>query len=553
MKAFAILGFVLLLHAPAVTQNVFWIATGMPDRQINGRGLTGVGDINQDGYEDLIMIVDQWCSATGSWGAVWLISGRDGTLIRDVPSYGAGIQYYAVTGAGDMNGDGVPDYVTSQRSTTASWCEVRSGVNDSVLWSVPGFWDRLLSDIDLNGDGLRDLVVGNFTDHRAYGHGGSLIYQIPGTLILPDLSQIFPAGQLASVGDVDDDGRSDFVVGCGDPTGRGAGAVVSGATGQVLRVCYGELPGDGIAWLVSECGDMDGDGYQDFILGGGGSPAASRAVIRAFSSRSGAVLHQWVGPFYSWGYAAASRGVDLDGDGIGDIIVGDPDFYTGPSGTQGAVRALSGRDGSQIALVTGQPAQAGGAGRIGSRPTTTMRPPVGERIGFVLIPNPDSGLNGPGSCGVGFHPYGAMVAYRGLPRTAVDFGPSCPGNLTSPPHIGMSSVGTTGVRVHLSSGPSSGLAVLLFGLSSAQFGGVPLPLPLDGLGLPGCELRTSIEIMVTALTGSSGVAAGHASTVISLPPPLVGQGSWSLSAQWWVLGDAATFPGGMSQSLRWRH
>jgi hypothetical protein len=36
------------------------------------------------------------------------------------------------------------------------------------------------------------------------------------------------------------------------------------------------------------------------------------------------------------------------------------------------------------------------------------------------------------------------------------------------------------------------------------------------------------------------------------PVPTVGQGTWTLSAQWLVLGDAQTFPGGMSQAMRWR-
>ncbi|MFN9968617.1 MAG: hypothetical protein ACK58T_01850, partial [Phycisphaerae bacterium] len=99
-----------LLMASATSQNVFWIATGAPGRSINGKEQTGVGDINQDGYEDMILVVDGQggaCAGFGVWGAAWLLSGRDGTLIREVPRY-IGSVFYAVTGAGDMDQDGIP-------------------------------------------------------------------------------------------------------------------------------------------------------------------------------------------------------------------------------------------------------------------------------------------------------------------------------------------------------------------------------------------------------------------------------------------------------------
>lgn len=149
-----------------------------------------------------------------------------------------------------------------------------------------------------------------------------------------------------------------------------------------------------------------------------------------------------------------------------------------------------------------------------------------------------------------------MVAYRGLPRTAVELGPACPGNLASPPNIGMSALGatgTSGIRVHLSNAPPNSLAVLLLGLSTTHYYGVPLPASLDGLGLPGCQLRTSIELLCPALAGTVGTAAGHAQLDLGVPVPVSGQGIWDVSAQWWVLGDGTNFPGGMSQAVRWRH
>jgi hypothetical protein len=150
------------------------------------------------------------------------------------------------------------------------------------------------------------------------------------------------------------------------------------------------------------------------------------------------------------------------------------------------------------------------------------------------------------------HTFGAIVTYKGLPRTAVTLGPACAGNLTHAPNIGMASLGTTGVRLHMSNGPPNSLAMLLVGLSTTQCQGLPLPAPLDHVGLPGCSLRTSIDLVHTTLSGTTGNNLGYASIDLPFPVPAAGLGTWSLSAQWLVLGDPSTFPGGMTQAIRWQ-
>ena len=492
---------------------------------------------------------------------LWFLSGRDGTFLREVPSVCPTCTFASIAGAGDMNGDGIDDYAVGHGSYPFGvFIEVRSGADDTVLWSVPNLvgsapGDQLLSDLDLDGDGLKDLVIGAWRangylgEARAYSHGGTLLYQLLGDVSATANPPLTIANAFAKLGDVDDDGCDDYVMGCWEPMARGAGVVVSGRTGAYLRVCYGELPGDGIGINVSECGDLDADGYQDFVTGNGGGYFTSRGVARAFSSRTGQLLYQWAEtpPLY-FTASLASRGVDLDGDGMGDILIGQPGLYPSTGNVYGDVQVFSGRNATRLHFITGQPWQAGISGSIGYA-STVLRPPQGQHTGFVVVPNPNT-LNGPGStCG---HDYGAIVAYRGIPRTSVLLGPACPGNLPATPNLGMSSLGPAGVRVHLSNAPPNALAVLLFGLSTTQFHGVPLPLALDPFGLPGCALRTSVELMCTVATGSTGNNAGYASLDINRPIPTVGNGTWSVSAQWFVLGDASTFPGGMTQAIRWR-
>ena len=76
---------------------------------------------------------------------------------------------------------------------------------------------------------------------------------------------------------------------------------------------------------------------------------SNRGVVRVFSARTGQVLHQWENqPTVNWGRSLASRGVDLDGDGIGDVLVGQYGQSTGSP--FGSMYVYSGRTGDLLQL-----------------------------------------------------------------------------------------------------------------------------------------------------------------------------------------------------------
>jgi hypothetical protein len=113
----------------------------------------------------------------------------------------------------------------------------------------------------------------------------------------------------------------------------------------------------------------------------------------------------------------------------------------------------------------------------------------------------------------------------------------------------MRDLGTLGVRIHLSGAEPGRTALLALGLSSTSWAGQPLPLALDPVGLPGCLLYTSVEVLTPVLVGTAGVAAGYAS--VEVPLPLLNPGTVTLHGQWlvpWASGGAKT-----SDALRWRH
>ncbi len=507
-----------------------------------------MGDVNQDGYEDLLTLVHGRCGAPAGYdGFLWILSGRDGSRLLEVmaapPSSCPQCYYYrGFCGAGDWDDDGAADFVVGLAD---NWLmnhriEVRSGVSGSPLWWVPFSAPlAVLGNLDCDGDGYPDIVAADYTapplgSVSVFSHNGQLLYQLQGTVA------VAPALSLGAIGDVDDDGADDFVMGCREPTGAGVNVVVSGRTGAYLQYCYGELPGDALFGSLARCGDLDGDGYDEFVAGSYVTSSPSRVCYRVFSARTGQALFGWTAPPMTSISNVASSGADLDGDSIADIVVGTTEVVS--SQWRGFSYGFSGRDGSVLQRIPASQQAGGDSGQV----VAALRVPESDWSGLVIVPSST-------------YPYdplcdsmGTISAYRGLPRTAGLLGPACAGTLVASPHVGMQSLGATGVRVHLSDAPPSSPAVLLIGLSTTQFAGLPLPLSVDGLGFPGCFLRTSIDAQLLVVTGSFGQAAGYARIDLPHPVPVSGSGMWSLSAQWVVMGLGAQYPGGTSQVAAWR-
>ena len=131
---------------------------------------------------------------------------------------------------------------------------------------------------DVDGDGVPDFVVGApasrvsffFGAGSAYvfsGANGGLIYRKNGPALGFGLGR-----SVSGAGDVDSDGFDDFIAGASgaDPDGltdAGSAFVYSGADGSVIHRIDGATSGDLLGLSVSGAGDVDGDGLSDFIIG----------------------------------------------------------------------------------------------------------------------------------------------------------------------------------------------------------------------------------------------------------------------------------------------
>lgn len=533
-----------------MAQEIVWQTWGNQSRQLS-EIVAVVGDITGDGFEDIATLAAGQCGSLVPT-FIWWLSGADGALLREIPLPPTSLFVSTrIVPAGDWSHDGVPDLgVVGYGFSGWSLVYIYSGTDGAILQIVQHTGEAAIADIDINGDGWNDVVSCSwyvsspYGDVSAWDHSGALLYMRTGTPNGPQPFSIMRS--VAAIGDVDDDGRADFAVAIRDPQFRGGAAVYSGATGTLLRLCFGELPGDRLYQWIDACGDIDLDGYRDFVVSNDSS-YAGRGLLRVFSSRTGAILRRidFQGT-WDFGRMVTGRGLDYDGDGVPDLATVTTWENVSPQ-QSGAVYIYSGRDESRLHRWISTPASPfGPSGNIGYA-VYGLQPGPGQHGANVIVTDPMAISVNPCQ-----NPQGRISLYRGTPRTASLLGPACPGNLPSAPNVGMQSLGTAGVRVHVSSAPPNVPAVLLLGLSTTQWYGVPLPAALDPLGIPGCALRTSIDLMCLTVTGATGQDAGYARFDLPIPVPVSGLGSWSVAGQWWVLGSGATFPGGVTQAVSWR-
>jgi hypothetical protein len=304
-----------------------------------GNKLSGAGDINQDGYEDIIIGADR----AGSGGEAYVYSGLDGSLLLHFDAPSAGTFFgSAVDGAGDVNADGYPDVIIGAQWASpggisyAGSTYIYSGLDGELIYQFDApngarkFGNAVAGVGDVNLDGFDDVLIGAYWDS-----GSAFLYSgLDGSLLLSfaafQVNDMFGVS-VAGAGDVDLDGHNDLLIGAwkADPNGlvdAGSAYVFSGSDGSLVLSIHGAQAGDNFGVTVANASDIDDDGVPDQFIGAysaspGATPLAGSAFV--YSGAKETVLFQLDGeePGDRLG-SGLDAGMDVSGDGVPDLLVG---------------------------------------------------------------------------------------------------------------------------------------------------------------------------------------------------------------------------------------
>jgi hypothetical protein len=309
------------------------------------------GDVNDDDYADVIVGAESHNSGTGR--AYVYYGGEDGlsgspaiTLSGEATDNYFG---YAAGTAGDVNDDGYADIIISAdgyNSNTGRAYIYMGGVaglsaSPAVTLSGETVADRFGGSVDtagdVNGDGYADVIVGAFGHNsntgRVYvyagGEGG--LSSSPTFTFSGETTNNYFGRAVGTAGDVNGDGYADVIVGAfGHNSNTGRAYVYTGGEGGLSSsptfTFSGGTSGDYFGISVGTIGDANGDGYADVIVGAAGHDSyTGRAYIYTGGegglSFSPALTLSGETTDSRFGYAVSMAG-DVNGDVYTDVIVG---------------------------------------------------------------------------------------------------------------------------------------------------------------------------------------------------------------------------------------
>lgn len=334
-----------------------------------GRSIAAVGDISSPGddIDDFIVSFDSAPSPSNpSQARVYL--GPTGVFDDFSTSFSTIIDVgFTVAGLfGDTDSDGAPDFIVSgvngtsvsPRITISDLNNIATGpireIVSNEVFDQFGFAVASISDV--NGNGSREIIVGapdsTSSAGRLYMFDSQTGAQL--TSLIGTISGGRLGAAIAEVGDVTNDGISEFIVGAPASPASGAGpgrAILmspvfsaGAATFTALCTVSGAFDSDEVGFSVGAPGDVNNDGVRDFVVGDPGADnGTGKVTVYSYNGNTCLPLYEMTGTTTNERFGRSISGApspniqcDLNNDGGADFAVGSQ------RGSEGGITAFAG-------------------------------------------------------------------------------------------------------------------------------------------------------------------------------------------------------------------
>jgi hypothetical protein len=287
-----------------------------------GTSVANAGDLNNDGYADLVIGADGAGKAFVYYGG----PGFDGTSDVDITDHPLEYDFgFSVANAGDLNNDGYADLVIGAAGKAFVYYGGSgfNNVSDVTIATGGSFFGSSVANAgDLNNDGYADLVIGAETAKKAYVcYGGPGFNNVSDVTIADHTGEGGFGSSVANAGDLNNDGYADLVIGA---DGARKAFVYYGGPGfnNVSDVTIADHTGGSFfGSSVANAGDLNNDGYADLVIGADG---ARKAFVYyggpGFDGTSDVDITDHTAEGY-FGFSVANAG-DLNNDGYADLVIG---------------------------------------------------------------------------------------------------------------------------------------------------------------------------------------------------------------------------------------